>query len=121
MSLAICIDCGHTKSKPPIKCSHCGFSPRTDIELAKSLILSLNYEIEGRYMGQSKDRLLEIGALAQRGQKYKFDSMEVDRVVQYAHGVLAAPRSVLLRNLIKWLLLPALVVAIMLVVLFLKP
>lgn len=99
------------------KCVRCGLVPKTDVDKAKSLILSLKYEINGEYKGQSKERLMEIGGQIEQG-RYEFDVSEVNRVVEYAHSVLAVPPSRLLKDLIKWLFLPAIFLAIMIFILF---
>jgi hypothetical protein len=117
MSLAICINCGYAKQSPIAKCKNCGFQPKTDEEKAKSLILSLNYEIDGVYKGQSKERLLEIGELIKRHQ-YHFDDAEVRQVIEYAKAVLSVPASRLVKDLIKWLFWPFVIILIMLFAIF---
>ncbi len=111
MSLAICISCGHAKRGPIAKCPNCGFVPKTDADKAKSLILSLNYEIDGVYKGQPKERLLEIGELVKQ-KRYRFDVAEVDQVIAYAQKVLSVPPTRLLKDLGKWLFWPAVVLTI---------
>lgn len=94
------------------KCPKCGFVPKTDREKAKSLILSLSYEIDGVYKGHSKEGLIEIGTLIKQKQ-FSFDEAEVDAVVEYAHEVLSVPASTLLKDGFKWLLWPAIVLGLM--------
>ena len=112
MSLAICISCGSTKNAPSRKCPVCGFLPASDEEKAKSIILSLDYEIAGQYRGKTKEELLGI-APAIRDKTYKFDTEEVAGVIRYADGVKAIPAARLAIDLIKWLALPlAILIAI---------
>jgi len=117
MSLAICIACGNTKSAPVSRCAKCGFAPTTDADKAKSLILSLNYEIDGEYRGQPKEKLLEIGEMVKREQ-YKFDQAEVDEVTRYADAILPVPASSLTKELFKWLVWPVALLALMIFIIF---
>ncbi len=112
MSLAICIRCGTTKKNPIQKCPSCGFQPQSDEDKAKSLILSLNYEINGEYRGKSKVELLAIGQAIRDGKPYVFDPQEVAEVIQYAKRVLSIPPRVLLVDYLKWIGPPVLALAI---------
>jgi hypothetical protein len=116
MSLAVCINSGDLKKSPMEKCPRCGFVPKTDEEKAKSLILSLNYEIDGVYKGQTKERLLEVAELVKQ-KRFSFDQAEVDAVVAYAHKVLSVPSSTLLKDGFKWLLWPGVLLALMVCIL----
>jgi hypothetical protein len=115
MSLAICISCGSTKNAFNRKCPVCGFLPASDEEKAKSIILSLDYEIAGQYRGKTKEELLSI-ALAIREKSFKFDAEEVAGVIRYADGVKGIPAARLAIDLIQWLALP---VAILIAVFYL--
>ena len=112
MTFAICINSGDVKSSPMGKCPKCGFAPKTDREKAKSLILSLDYEVDDVYRGHTKERLLEIGKLIKQKQ-FNFDNAEVDAVVAHAHEVLSVPASTLLKDGLKWLLWPAVLLGLM--------
>ena len=101
------------------KCAKCGFVPNTDEEKAKSLILSLHYEMSGVYKGQTKERLLEIAELIKHKQ-FHFNEAEVEAVIAYAHKVSSIPSSTLLRDGIRWLFWPAVLLALMVVVLILS-
>jgi hypothetical protein len=116
MSLAVCIVSGDLKKSPMSKCPNCGFVPKTDEEKAKSLILSLNYEIDGVYKGPTKERLLEIAGLVKR-KRFEFDETEVNEVIEYAHKVLSTPASVLWREGIGWLLWPAILLTLIIFIL----
>jgi hypothetical protein len=103
MSLAICIRCGTLKRNPPQQCSSCGLRPQTDEDKAKSVILSLNYEIDGEYFGKSREELLTIAQEIRNGKLYEFDPEEVAMVIEYAMRVRAIPSSLLLTDLLKWI------------------
>lgn len=94
------------------KCGNCFFQPKSDVEKAKSLILSLDYEIGDEYLGKSKEELKIISEEIQKGQPYKFDMSEVSRVVDYARQVQAVPVRRLIVDGLRWLVPPiALLVA----------
>ena len=105
MSLAICISCGSTKNAPSRRCGACGFLPVSDEDKAKSVIVSLDYEIGGNYRGKTRDELLRI-ATSLRDKSYTFDPEEVANVVRNAKEVKSIPAAVLALDLIKWLALP---------------
>lgn len=98
------------------KCPKCGFVPKTEEEKAKSLILSLNYEIDGVYKGQTKEKLLEIAELIKQ-KRFAFDKNEVDAVIAYAHRVLSVPPSTLIRDGLKWVFWPAILLVLIVCIL----
>lgn len=67
-----------------------------------SIILSLDYEIEGEYRGKSKEELLEIAEAIKGGQSYLFDLAEVNEVIEYAKHVSSIPASKLVVELLRW-------------------
>jgi hypothetical protein len=73
MKFSICIKCGHTKKSPVTSCSHCDFKPRTEQDKARSLILSVAYEIDGVYLGKTKDELNAVAMQIRAGSPYEFD------------------------------------------------
>ena len=109
MSLSICIRCGSLKSKPTEHCKVCGLRPQTDDEKAKSLILSLDYEIDDEYRGKSKGELMVIGEEILEGKAYSFDPAEVDSVIEYAKRVQSISGRTLVKDLFRWLGPPMLI------------
>lgn len=99
---AICVKSGDEKPHSNSKCPKCGFKPKTDSELAKSLILSLEYEIEDEDRSKSWDELKKIGLSIQQGRPYEFDEKEVEEVIAYAHKVLSIPSRVLFVDFLRW-------------------
>lgn len=102
MKTAICIQCGAAKRHPTAACKECGFEPRSDEDKAKSIILSLHYELDGVYLGKTWAELLAIGDTIRQGN-YQFDSQEVTPVIEYAHRVMSIPARELILDLTKWL------------------
>ena len=103
MTFAICVRCGQVKKGPSFECPNCHFTPKSDRDKAKSIILSLAYEIDGDYKGKTKVELQDIAKDIQAGKPYDFDEHEVDRVVEYARQVMDTfPRRLFVDG-IKWL------------------
>ena len=69
----------------------------------------------GNTEGRLREALLVIGTLV-KAKKYEFDEAEVNSVVDYAKRVLTIPRTVLVRDLIRWLVWPAILMAMMIAV-----
>ncbi|WP_308366725.1 MULTISPECIES: hypothetical protein [unclassified Microbulbifer] len=118
MMIAVCIKCGTLKRGPAVRCPKCRFEPLSPEDKAKSLILSMAYEIEGEYRGKSKNELIAISEAIQAGRPYAFDEAEVRLVVEYAEKVLSLfPKRIGIDGL-KWLLPPLAVLAILYLLLF---
>lgn len=84
------------------RCPSCGLEPKSEAEKARSLILSLDYEIEGVYRGKSKDELRAISEQIRSGKPFEFDEREVAEVIKYANSVASIPRKKLLTDMLKW-------------------
>jgi hypothetical protein len=118
VSLAICIRCGNQKGNAIRRCPICGFKPQTDEEKAKSLILSLDYEINGEYRGKTKQELVAIGQTIRIGKPYAFDPQEVSQVVNYAKSVISIPPRVLMMDFVKWVGPPVVILLIVFLILW---
>jgi hypothetical protein len=121
VTLAVCIRCGHIKRGPAAKCAACHFQPRAAEDKAKSLILSLDYELQDEYFGKTKDELQVVATAIAKGQPYGFDDAEVRSVVEYAERVrheLSAKRLAI--DGLRWLLPPILILVVLYVLLFWK-
>ena len=103
---AVCIKCGNFKNKAIIPCSFCGFSPESDEEKAKSIMLSTDYEINNEYKGKSIYELQVISNDLKKGKKFSFDDKEVKRLVRYARYIDSISWRKLLVDLICWLFVP---------------
>ena len=109
MTFSICIKCGTAKKQPISQCPVCHFKPKSNDDKAKSLILSLDYEIDGEYRGKTKEELQEIASLIRDGVPYAFDEREVKSVIAYAQETLSIPPRRLIIDGIKWLGPPLLI------------
>jgi hypothetical protein len=90
-------------------CLNCGFKPHTVDDKAKSLILSVAYEIDGIYLGQTKDELNAVASRIRSGVPYEFDEREVRQVASYARKVMTIPTSRLVIDGLKWVGPPVLI------------
>lgn len=114
---AVCIKCGNFKNKAIIPCSFCGFSPESDEEKAKSIMLSTDYEINNEYKGKSIYELQVISNDLKKGKEFSFDDKEVKRLVRYARYIDSISWRELLVDLIRWLFVPICVLLLVFVLL----
>jgi hypothetical protein len=69
VTIAICTECGRTKFGAFSPCDHCGYTPSSDAERAKSVILSDHY--------YKFDELIKFSELIQSGQHILYDPASV--------------------------------------------
>ena len=120
MLFSVCIKCAGSKKNPADKCAQCNFKPQSDEEKAKSLILSTAYEIKGEYKGKTVEELKAIAAQISSGRPYEFNSDEVRGVIAYAQEVLAIPARRLIVDGLKWLGVPAAILLIIYLLLYMS-
>jgi hypothetical protein len=103
------------------KCANCGFEPVSEEDWAKSLILSLDYEIDDEYLGKTKEELKAIAIEIQTGNSHEFDPLEIQSIVDYARRVAEISPSELIVDGLRWLLPPiALLVMAYIAIILLK-
>jgi hypothetical protein len=88
------------------QCPNCGFEAVSDEDKAKSLILSLEYEMDGEYYGKTKEELEAIAADIRSGKPCEFDPLEVQTIIAYARRVLSITPGALIIDGLRWLLPP---------------
>lgn len=82
MIFSICMCCGRSKSEPLAKCNNCGADPSgSDLEMAKSLILSTSITNEDGMPVISEDELVSIGDDIGTGESYDFDPVEIKKLL----------------------------------------
>jgi hypothetical protein len=102
-------------------CDVCKLKPESEEQKAKSLILSMAYEINGKYKGKSKKELESISSSIRNENCYEFDDSEVQSVIHYSRKILAVPARRLVLDGLRWLLPPiALIASIYLVLILTK-
>ena len=69
MTLAICLECGCKKQGALTLCAECGFTPSTEAEQAKSMLLSDH--------NMTADQLAANGAMIKAGEGLRFDEDSV--------------------------------------------
>lgn len=115
---AVCIRCGNGKRHAPERCTQCGFTPRSNADLAKSFILSAAFDVGGKTIGRGPDELPQIAASVSGGRPYEFSDAEVAAVEQQVAAFRAITPRRLLVSLIRWLGPPLLIVAIVFLLLW---
>lgn len=111
MKNAICIRCGHPKKRSYSRCPNCSFAPKSDRDLAKSMMLSLDYQVGEQYLARSWEELLEIGVSLSKGE-YQFDEKEVEELTKDARKSMDLPAI----EQIKMIGIPFLFIAVMIIV-----
>ena len=79
---AICIRCGEFKKHAFDTCKACDWTPKTDFEAARALILSLEADYAGQTIGKSIEELKSISESIRSGRPYAIDGEEQSRVVR---------------------------------------
>lgn len=79
---AICIRCGEFKKDAFASCKACSWTPKTDFEAARSLILSLEADYAGQSIGKPVEELKSISEAIRSGRPYAIDGEEQNRVVR---------------------------------------
>jgi hypothetical protein len=109
---AVCISCGAPKKRAPGRCTKCGFVPSSNIDTAKSFILSRMFEVGDRSIGRSPSDLAQISRAIAAGSPYQFAEAEVAAVVAEVAAFKSITARHLALDLIKWLGPPVLILAI---------
>ncbi|UUZ47451.1 hypothetical protein LP420_29875 [Massilia sp. B-10] len=100
--------CGHTKRRFGAQCERCHFQPATDTELAKSMMLSLNFEVQSPQYGnddlsKSWNELMVIMKQGEEIQGYSFDA---ELLAKAQHEIVSAnliTRGQILTTTVFWL------------------
>ena len=83
MAKAICIRCGHAKSRPWKACRKCGFDPSDDEEaLAKSVYLSAGRFEDAARQAAYERELDKVGMALSQGQSITYDKPELERLLE---------------------------------------
>lgn len=85
---AICVRCGEFKKDAFATCKACSWTPKTDFEAARSLILSLEAEYDGQTIGKSIEELKSISDAIRSGRPHAIDGEEQNRVVRAYYSYL---------------------------------
>ena len=109
---AVCIRCGSAKRYAPERCAQCGFAPRSNMDLARSFILSTAFDVGDTTIGRSASELSRIAGAISSGKPYEFSEPEVAAVENHVATFRAISPRILLVSLIKWLGPPILITVI---------
>ena len=124
MTYAVCVRCGSPKSNPLTPCAVCKLDPSTDRQTAaQSLILSTRHYDERTDHRRSKRELKEIGQRIKAGEAFKFDSQDLDRLLEMKTALdrgLAAQDKVRIAVFLFFLLLVPLIGVVLLALKFFR-
>ena len=109
---AVCIRCGNLKRYAPERCGQCEFMPRSNTDLAKSFILSAEFDVGGKTIGRHADELSRIAEAVAGGRPYAFPEPELADVEKQVAAFRAITGRKLLVSLLRWLGPPILIIAI---------
>lgn len=85
---AVCIRCGNFKKDAFSSCKACDWTPKTDFEAARALILSEQADYAGEIVGKSMEELQTISDSIRSGRPYAIDGEEQSRVVRAYYSYL---------------------------------
>ena len=108
---AVCINCGQFKSKALRACGSCGFMPSSPEDMARSLILSRQFDAGEDVVGLPPEELKAAARQIQAGTPYRFDPELLDRVTKLHEGARAVTPRRLIVDLARWLLPPVVLLA----------
>ena len=114
---SVCVRCGAFKKHATTTCSACHYTPESEYQVARSLILSKNSTLGETVIGRDMDELKAIAKDIADGRPYYFDAEEQQQVVEAYRAHLATNNTTqrslgFLRWLIPLLLILGLVAAL---------
>lgn len=115
---SVCFHCGSKKKFAPDQCDSCGFKPQTKPDLAKSFILSTQFDVGSLQVGRKTSDLDSISTQIASGVPYNFDQREIHEIGRAVAGFMSTTRRDLLIDLVRWLWAPALLMLLFLAIIF---
>ena len=115
---AVCLRCGNWKGNAPDRCLHCKFQPRSNIDLAKSFILSTQFDVGEHQFGRPEAELAAIANAISGGKPYEFSKSEVTTTKCEVIAFKAITPKVLFIAGVKWLAPPLFMLAILWVLIY---
>ncbi|MCH8622565.1 hypothetical protein [Undibacterium sp. TS12] len=111
---SICIKCGSQKKWFKDRCPSCSFLPEEKIDIAKSLMLSISFEIQSNeygneYAAKTWQELLEIGKHIAKSGNYEFDQYLLKKAEDEITSLENLSPKAVLKSVVIWLA-PVLVV-----------
>ena len=103
---AVCIQCGHFKRVALRACDKCGFLPVTPEDCARSLMLSLCFDVGEEVVGLTPNELQDAAKTIQGGQPFQFNPVVLSEVVALQQTAKTITPRRLVIDLVRWLLPP---------------
>jgi hypothetical protein len=79
---ALCMRCGVAKKSPYAQCPACGFEPRNDADLVKSVYLSVGRFEDGDDQARYATQLIDLSSALRAGGSVEYVSSELSRLSQ---------------------------------------
>lgn len=111
-SKSVCVRCGAFKKSATTTCGACHYTPESEYEIARSLILSKSSNLGETTIGRDADALKAIAKDIAGGRPYYFDAEEQQQVVEAYRTQLATSSGTSSFGFLKWLLPLLLIVGI---------
>ena len=116
MCMSVCIKCGEIKKEPIAVCQSCHFDPsKSDIDKAKSLLLSDAIRFVDANWELNTDQLLDISCSIKDGYPYRFDESKIEEIIELAEMIDEIPASSHSKVLFLIIGFPELLLAILLI------
>jgi len=109
---AVCVRCGKLKLRALIRCKSCGFTPSSREDQARSLMLSQQFDAGEEVVGLQPQELQSVATRIQGGQPFQFDPETLAKVMAIHESACAVTSRRLVIDLVRWLWLPALLLAV---------
>jgi hypothetical protein len=100
---AVCVRCGTVKQEALAACAACDYTPESEYEVARALILSKRFAVGDVSIGRPDSELEAIGEQIRGGRPYYFDPEEQRVVIEAYRSVAQAKSSRRTSRFLKWL------------------
>ncbi len=100
---SVCVRCGTFKKRVTATCAACHYTPESEYEIARSLILSENCTLGETVIGRDIDELKAIAKDIVGGRPYYFDAEEQQQVAEAYRTHLATNSNQRSFAFLKWL------------------
>ena len=119
---ALCFKCGGFKQGFGARCESCGFEPKEDLDFAKSRVLDAPWAFtlpsgDTIETGRTPKELRAISEQIRGGTPFVFPQAELDGVLSVYVQWKTTPRSRVLRDGLRWLIPPLLLMLVFVLIL----
>jgi RNA polymerase subunit RPABC4/transcription elongation factor Spt4 len=101
---SVCVRCGAFKKDATATCPSCHYTPESEYQIARSLILSENSPIGDAIVGRDRGELKAIAKDIADGRPYYFDAEEQQQVVEAYRAHLTTNTKQRSLGFLRWLI-----------------